>query len=149
MGPSWVLSTADGPHEPCYQGSYQTLKWTTYDGPYCAVFLFVNFIHILQGYLNGTEGIILFPQCMWRNLNLMRPRDAYMHHQARQSLFQMMACHLFGVKPLSKQCWIIVNGPFGIYFSVIWIKIQQFSLKKIHLKIHPENVGHLVSASMW
>ena len=26
MEPTWVLSTPDGPHEPCYQGEYPAIK---------------------------------------------------------------------------------------------------------------------------
>ena len=35
-------------------------------------------------------------------VNLLRPSDAYMCRQLRTSLVQIMACHLFGTKPLSE-----------------------------------------------
>ena len=47
-------------------------------------------------------------------------------------LVQIMACHLFGTKPLSEQ---MPNGPLRTNFSEILIKIQAFSLKKMHLNI--------------
>ena len=34
--------------------------------------------------------------------NSLRPGDAYMHQCTRPSLVQIMACHLFGVNPLSE-----------------------------------------------
>ena len=36
------------------------------------------------------------------NFNSLRPRDAYMRHQACPSLVQIMACRLVGAKPLSE-----------------------------------------------
>ena len=35
-------------------------------------------------------------------LNWLRPRDTYMRHQTRPSLVQIMACSLFGAKPISE-----------------------------------------------
>ena len=34
--------------------------------------------------------------------NSLRPTDAYLRHQPMSSLVQIMACHLFGTKPLSQ-----------------------------------------------
>ena len=39
---------------------------------------------------------------MGTHLNPLKPRGAYMHHQTRPSLVQIMACCLFGAKPLSE-----------------------------------------------
>ena len=36
------------------------------------------------------------------DINSLRPSDAYMHPQPRTSLAQIMACRLFGAKPLSE-----------------------------------------------
>ena len=58
-------------------------------------------------------------------VNSLRPRDAYMHHQTRPSLVQIMACHLFGAKPLSKPMLHYCQmDPLGIYFREILIYIQ-------------------------
>ena len=61
---------------------------------------------------------------------LIEAGDAYMHHQLRPSLVQIMTCRLFGAKPLSV------------------FEIQTFSFKKMHLKYHLQNVGHSVLASL-
>ena len=46
---------------------------------------------------------------------------------------------LLGTKPLSEPmmvyCLLVSNGPSGINFNGIWIKIQQFSFKKMDLKM--------------
>ena len=57
-------------------------------------------------------------------------------HQPRPSLVQIMACRLFGAKPLSKPMlgYCELNS-LRTNFSEILIKIQNFSLRKIHLKI--------------
>ena len=52
------------------------------------------------------------PLCsLWRQcLNPLRPSDAYMHRWNGSSLVQIMACRLFGAKPLSEPmlgyCWL-------------------------------------------
>ena len=38
---------------------------------------------------------------------------AYMRHWTGSSLVQVMACLLFGAKPLPNQCWLIVNWTPG------------------------------------
>ena len=62
-------------------------------------------------------------------VNSLGASDVSMRHQPRPSLVQMMACHLFGAKPLS--------NPMVAYFhsfSEIWIKIR-CSLKKMNLNV--------------
>ena len=52
------------------------------------------------------------------------------------ALVQIIACHLFGAKPLSKQVLdIVLIGPLGTNFSEIWIEIQNFSFTKMPLKM--------------
>ena len=36
------------------------------------------------------------------NINSLRPKDAYVRHQLKSALAQIMACRLFGAKPLSE-----------------------------------------------
>ena len=49
--------------------------------------------------------------------------DAYMHHQTRLPLSQIMACCLFGTIPLSEPMIFFLSiGPLGTHFSEIWIK---------------------------
>ena len=57
-----------------------------------------------------------------------------------------MACHLFDTKPLSKAGFLLI-GNLGLYFSGIQITIQQFSYKKINLKMSSVKDSHL-SASV-
>ena len=57
---------------------------------------------------------------------------AYM--QIGSPLVQIMACHLFGAKPLSKPM-LGYYQPSGTNFSEIWIAIKTFSFTKMHLKI--------------
>ena len=62
----------------------------------------------------------------------LTPGDAYMHRWTGSSLYQIMTCHLFGVKPLSDP---MSTKPWGTYFSEILLEIHKFSFKKIHLKM--------------
>ena len=68
-------------------------------------------------------------------INSVRPSDAYMRLQHRPSLVQIMACRLFGAKPLSEPmlayCQLHPRNKPQWHF----IKITQFSFKKMHLKI--------------
>ena len=59
----------------------------------------------------------------------------YMYQWTQLSLVQIMACHLFGTMPLSELAGILLSGELLTNFNEIWIKIQQFSLKKMHLKM--------------
>ena len=69
-------------------------------------------------------------------LNWSPPSAAYMCQSIGLALVQIMACRLFGAKPLSKPmlgyCQL---DPWGTNFSEILIKIQNFSFTKIHLKL--------------
>ena len=51
----------------------------------------------------------------------------------RSALVQIMACRLLGM--IKTNAGLLSIGPFGTNFSEILIKIQNFSLMKIHLKI--------------
>ena len=51
------------------------------------------------------------------------------------ALVQIIACHLFGAKPLSEpNAGLLSIGPLGTNFSEILIKLQNFSFTKIRLK---------------
>ena len=45
------------------------------------------------------------------------------------------------------QCLFIVN--WTLHFSEIWIKIQNFSLKKIHLKLSSAKMAAILSRGRW
>ena len=49
------------------------------------------------------------------------------------ALVQIMACHIFGDKPLYERMLVISIGPLGISLSEI--SIRQFPLNKMHLKM--------------
>ena len=64
------------------------------------------------------------------------PSATYKHQWTGSALVQIMACRLFGAKPLSKpNAGLLSTGPFGTNFDAISIKIQDFSFTKMHLKI--------------
>ena len=71
--------------------------------------------------------------------------DAYMRQSIGTGFVQIMACRLFGAKPLSKPvlgyCQL---DPLGANFSEISIKIQNFSFRKMHLR----NGGHFVQGPL-
>ena len=60
----------------------------------------------------------------------------------------MMACHLFGAKPLPKpvRAGLLSIGPLGTNLSEILIKIQSFSFTKMHriLEYRLRNDSHFV-----
>ena len=69
-------------------------------------------------------------------INSTPPNAAYMYQWIGSTLVQIMACCLFGTKPLSKQMLGYCElDPRGTNFSEILIKIQNFSFTKMHLKI--------------
>ena len=74
-----------------------------------------------------------------QDISSSSPSAAYMRQRIGWALFHIMACRLFGAKPLPKPmltyCQLI--GPLGINFSEIRTKIRSFSLKKMHLKRSP------------
>ena len=51
------------------------------------------------------------------------------------SLVQIMACRRRRQAIIWTNAGILLIGPLGTNFSEIWIRIQTFSLKKIHLKM--------------
>ena len=70
----------------------------------------------------------------WRSskgLNSSLPRAAYMCHWNGSALAQIMACCLFGVKPLPEPTLGLLSiGSSGTNFSEILIKIQKFPFTK-------------------
>ena len=50
---------------------------------------------------------------------------AYMRHWIGWALVQIMACRLFGAKPLSKQMQGYFNETLGTYFGEILVKIAR------------------------
>ena len=101
------------------------------------------------------------PWCYWLNsphclkqamvllVNSLRLRDAYMHHQMRPSLVQIMACRLFGAQPLSEPmldyCQLDPCEHKSVKFKS---KYNNFHWRKCISECFLQNVGCLVSASM-
>ena len=82
-------------------------------------------------------------------VNSLRPSDAYMRHQPRPSLVQMMACHLIGAKPLSEPMLYYCQLDPQEQTSVkLYSKFKYFHSGKCIWKCYLENVSHFVSASM-
>ena len=77
--------------------------------------------------------IINMPICFW--FNSSPPSAAYMRQWIGSALVPITACRLFGAKPLSNQCWIIVN--WGIMNKVQWNFNQNTKrfIHKMHLTI--------------
>ena len=74
------------------------------------------------------------PSSHW--VNSCPPSAAYMHQWIGSALVKIMACRLFGAKPLSKPVLGLFSiRPLGTNFSEISNKIQKFSFKKMHLKM--------------
>ena len=65
--------------------------------------------------------------------NPSRSGDAFMCHTTRASLVQIMACHLFGAKPLSKP--VLAYCSLDTWEHELWIKTLQFSYNKMNLKM--------------
>ena len=63
------------------------------------------------------------------------PLVPHMRRWIGSALVQIMACCLFGAKPLSKSILLLSIGTLETNFSEIFIKIQNFSFTKMHLKI--------------
>ena len=80
----------------------------------------------------------------WLGLSLINsspPSAAYMHHWTGSALVQVMACHLFGTKPLPEP--MLTYSQWTI-FSEIWIQIYNFHSRKCIWKCHLCNGGHFV-----
>ena len=69
------------------------------------------------------------------SINSVSPNDAMWRQSTEASLIHVMACHMFGIKPLFKQIMTKYRvNHLKQFYSGIWIKTQRLSSKKIHLK---------------
>ena len=100
------------------------LKWNSY------IFIRENAFELTiqtKNYAHGLRSVTCLAV-----VNSLRPSDANMHQYTRPSLVQIMACCLFGVKPLSEP---MVGCPLGTNFSGVLIAIQRSPFYKLHLKM--------------
>ena len=74
------------------------------------------------------------------------PGAAYIHQWIRWDLVQIMACRLFGAKPLSEP--ILSIGNLRKNFKEISIKIWSFSFKNPFINAVCQNGGHFVRVEM-
>ena len=81
--------------------------------------------------------------------NLLSRSDAYMHQQTRPSLVQIMACCLFGTKPLPEPMITYFQLDLLEQTSVIFlVEYTDFHSRKCVSKRCVENDGYFVLASM-
>ena len=82
-------------------------------------------------------------------LNSLRPSDAYMRHQPRPWMVQIMACRLFGAKPLSEPMpYYCQLDPLQQTSIELYLKCKHFHSRKRIWKCRLGNVGHFVPVPM-
>ena len=96
---------------------------------------------------SGCQIISLLISC--HRFNSASPSDAQKGQWIGSALVQIMACRLFGAKPLTKPmlCYLL-SGPLRTTFSEIWIERQNFLFTKLHLKYRLRNGAHFVQEEM-
>ena len=95
----------------------------------------------------GLNDLTTPPSGQW--VNSMRPSEACMRHQSRQSLVQIMVCLVFDTKPLSEPMLYYCQLDPGEQISVkLYSKFEHFHSRKCVWKCHLKNVGRFVSASI-
>ena len=137
MGPIWGRQDPGGPHVASRTLLSGSCMWLYVMG---SNHIFICFLQVsLLGMSCGLEFMVrnrcyIFFKCMiLQILNSSLPSAAYMHQGIGSALVQIVACHLFGAKPLSIP--MLLFGPLiGTSFSEILIKIQNSSFTKMHLK---------------
>ena len=107
-----------------YPGLYVTnivsqISMLTLDIIY-SLFTFLSVIMIANSMSGSVIPVAFFiayfqsfcPYHIFQALKSLRPSDTYMCHWSEWSLVHIMACCLFGTKPLTErlnQCWLVVN----------------------------------------
>ena len=79
---------------------YVVSRWNCILITICYILLLSGFTYLNLWYLLSAEmlDILFWPHCIYSS----PPNDAYMHLWTDSPLLQIMACRLFGTKPLSK-----------------------------------------------
>ena len=75
--------------------------------------------------------------------------EAYIHHQTMLSLVQMIACRLFGAKPLSEP--ILMNRWLAHWEQILVkfeLKCNNFHTRDLIWKCHVQIGGHFVSSQV-
>ena len=82
-------------------------------------------------------------------INSLRLSDAYERQWNKPSLVQIMACRLFGAKPLSEPVLTCCQlEPKEFYLVKFWSKIKHFHSRQCVSISRLQNVRHIFSASM-
>ena len=110
-------------------GVYWTSSMTWYDITFSFCFL------ILSTKEDNIRKCNYILEIMNQSFNSSPPSATYMCQWIGSALVQMMACRLFGAKPLSKPMLGYCQLPHRNKVSEISIKIEKFSFTKMHLKI--------------
>ena len=104
---------------------------------------------------NGLASVDWFCQCvselvLWLKIlfNLLRPSEVYVWQQTEPSLVQVVACHLFGAKPVSEPMMIYCQLNPKECISMKYLKFKSFHSRKCIGKYHVWNGSHFVLASM-
>ena len=89
---------------------------------------------------NACENALCEMGAIWSSgwwVNSFSPSATYMSQWIGSASAQIMACRLFGAKPLSyiTSAGLLSIGPLETNISEILIQIQNFSFTKMHLKI--------------
>ena len=134
LGQGWGMFSFGGAYIMIFCGWYILyVLWNT--KRFCVVIL-ENFL--FNPNMPNSACLVINPCAaeLWyrrRLLNSLRPNDAYMRHYNKPTLVQIMACRLFGAKPLSEPvllCWQLMN-------LISWNFIQNSKdfIKEMHLKM--------------
>ena len=71
-----------------------------------------------------------------QKVNSPKLNDTYIHQETWPPLAQILACCMFGAKPLSVAMLLFfVNVPVGINCNEKWFKVEQLSYQKMMLKM--------------
>ena len=86
-------------------------------------------------------------------VNSSPPSVTYVHQWTEPYVVQVMACRLFGAKPIPEPNWsnpgLLLIGLLGTNFSEIWIGILSFSFNKMHLKMLSAKMSAIFSRGRW
>ena len=122
------------------------LQWVNY---YCTNVCGIVSI-VFSWYLCGSEVLCVCFLGFSRLTHSSAPSAAYMRRWTGSTLAQTMN----GLSPIRREAiiWtsvgILLIGPLGTNFSEIWIKIRNFSFKKMYLKCRLWNGGHFLQGEM-
>ena len=101
--------------------------------------------------VRAIHGATLWVQILINVFNSSPSGAAYMRQGIGSALVQIMACGLYGAKPLSKPVLVYcqLNSVKGTNFSEIRNGILSFSFTKMHLKLSSAKMAAILSRGRW